>query len=217
MEGERAKSYGNKVFLNVYDLGPCITRANDLFADVLGLGGAFHVAVEVYGKEWYYSVKGIVVNEKITRHHDIHVYRQSVDMGETSMTDEEVDRHVRHEMIQHWKGAAYNDFCHNCYGFSDELLWKLVGKHHPPLIARFAKLIEPLAIGGCGSKQALPNVDILSCCGCAKKPEKVEEMHIKTSAPCPLSSFPAAEESMADPKRSRGELMLQDPHAAQAV
>ena len=50
---------GAEVFLHVYDLGDGWLTANSVSSDLLNLGGAFHVGVEVYMTEFYFGSEGV--------------------------------------------------------------------------------------------------------------------------------------------------------------
>eukprot|EP00435_Cladocopium_sp_Y103_P014314 s1121_g3.t1 len=81
------------VFLNVYDLAPVTSAVNSLLCNtVVKTFGAFHAAIEVYGAEWgFYRQQDPdlcgVCRSRQPRHHPVHVYRQSVNLGQTQLTE----------------------------------------------------------------------------------------------------------------------------------
>eukprot|EP00913_Durusdinium_trenchii_P027248 g25564.t1 len=81
------------VFLNVYDLAPATSGLNSLLCNTMvKTFGAFHAAIEVYGTEWGFyrqpepEVCGVCRSRR-PRHHPVHVYRQSVNLGQTELTE----------------------------------------------------------------------------------------------------------------------------------
>lgn len=126
------------VFLNVYDLSEDWLHANNIFVDVLRLGGAFHTGVEAHGKEWSFGQKG--VTRSTPRRHDVHVYRQSVPMGLTMCSAAEVLGIIERDLLPRWRGEDYELFRRNCCSFSDVLCRRLCGKPIPLWVNRFPKL-----------------------------------------------------------------------------
>jgi len=126
------------VFLNVYDLSEDWLHANNIFVDVLQLGGAFHAGVEVHGKEWSYGSSG--VSWIAPRSHDVHIYRQSVLIGLTMSNPVEIITKLEREVKPHWPGDDYDLFKRNCCNFSDELCQLLAGKQIPAWVNRFPTL-----------------------------------------------------------------------------
>ncbi|EER17678.1 conserved hypothetical protein [Perkinsus marinus ATCC 50983] len=119
----------NAVVLNVYDLDQGIVRLNTILA-MVGVGGAFHVGVSVFGKEYYYSgigppngpddldPSGVYWHEPT--HHDVHVYRQSVYLGSTALTERRVYELVR-RLGEFWTIGRYDLLRRNCCQFAEAL------------------------------------------------------------------------------------------------
>jgi len=125
------------VYLNVYHLNDGWTRSNHLSGDVLGLGGAFHAGLEVYGMEWSYGTDGII--RGIPREHEVHVFHESIFMGETSKSFDEVQM-ICDELEIEWHGEDYDLLEKNCCHFSDALSQELVGEPIPDWVIRFPRI-----------------------------------------------------------------------------
>ncbi|KAF4665168.1 hypothetical protein FOZ61_000127 [Perkinsus olseni] len=121
----------NAVFLNVYDLDEGVVRLNT-FMSRIGIGGAFHVGVSVFGKEYYYSgigppsapddpdtdPSGVYWHEPT--HHDVHVYRESAYLGSTALTERHVYELVR-RLGKFWTVSRYDLLRRNCCQFAEAL------------------------------------------------------------------------------------------------
>merc|ERR1712232_1537578 len=89
--------------------------------------GAFHAAVEVYGKELsFYNGKNPsncgVCSSRYPRWHPVHIYRQSINMGTTALTKPQVRDLIRWQLAPHWSCGRYDIIHCNCIHFCDELL-----------------------------------------------------------------------------------------------
>lgn len=131
------------VVLNVYDWGaaPVAQAVNKVLRPV-GVG-AFHGAVEVYGREWSYGYtqEGSGVFSCTPRGATQHRFRETVPLGETSLSRREVLA-VLHEL--EWLGCEYDILRRNCLHWCTELCRRL-GVQPPPawanvLANEFAKL-----------------------------------------------------------------------------
>eukprot|EP00419_Tripos_fusus_P000534 CAMPEP_0172680336 /NCGR_PEP_ID=MMETSP1074-20121228/16701_1 /TAXON_ID=2916 /ORGANISM="Ceratium fusus, Strain PA161109" /LENGTH=271 /DNA_ID=CAMNT_0013498655 /DNA_START=87 /DNA_END=902 /DNA_ORIENTATION=- len=119
------------VYLNVYDLKSSLTKANRVLKYV-GTG-IFHAGVEVYGVEYSYGGSdesdsedegsGLFENEE-PRQHPVHVFKQSVPMGETRLTQDEVTD-LLEELADQWLAQEYDVLNHNCTDFSAECCKRL--------------------------------------------------------------------------------------------
>jgi hypothetical protein len=114
------------VTLHIYDVtgNAVIEKANGIL-ELLGTG-AFHGAVEVYGPEWSYGGcdEGTGVASWAPMSCTAHHYRESVPMGETNLTYEEVNALIE-KLSRDWPGEDYDLLSHNCCHFSDELCQEL--------------------------------------------------------------------------------------------
>jgi hypothetical protein len=114
------------VTLHIYDVGDqqAVSQVNK-FLKPVGTG-AFHGAVEVYGKEWSYGFtdEGTGVFDCPPKGCLAHTYRESVPMGQTQLSAEEVEA-LLDELAVKWPGSEYDLLRRNCCTFSDELCSQL--------------------------------------------------------------------------------------------
>lgn len=127
----------NTILLNVYDLSSVASIPNALFCNTLmKTVGAFHATVEVHGEEWgFYRQQrpdqcGICKSRQ-TRHHPVHIYRQSMDLGSTTLNVTEVRGLLVSEMQQQWPSKRYDIVFCNCIHFCDAFLGILGAKPVP--------------------------------------------------------------------------------------
>lgn len=119
------------VFLNIFDLMAGLTMANDVLCNSsFNLMGAFHAAVEVYGEEWsFYRTPRAdacgVCRSVRPRQHPVHVYRQSLNLGVTTLEEWEVRYLIRKTLAPEWTGGKYDLLRRNCIHFCDELAIQL--------------------------------------------------------------------------------------------
>jgi len=103
------------VTLHVYDLG--VGREMQVMNTVLSRfgTGAFHCGVEVYGREWsfQYSSKGTGVFQVAPKKCNHHTYRESVSMGSTTLSEEEVFR-LLDRLQRDWPARSYEVLTRNC-------------------------------------------------------------------------------------------------------
>ena len=88
--------------------------------------GAYHAGVEVNGKEWSYgySPDNTGVFSCPPKGCKAHVYKDSLDMGETEKSKAEIES-ILDEMRGTWLGIDYDLLKKNCCIFSKELVDKL--------------------------------------------------------------------------------------------
>lgn len=139
---ERAVSCAplNAVFLNVFDLASALSIPNAILCNsTMNTIGAFHAAVEVYGEEWSFyrtprrETCGVCKSLR-PRHHPVHVYRQSVNLGTTTLRDWEVRYLIRSKLAPSWLGGSYDLLHRNCIHFCDELCLGLGVQPVPPWV-----------------------------------------------------------------------------------
>jgi len=115
-----------EVRLNIYDVGSStVQKVNTVFR-AMGVG-AFHAAVEVYGQEWSFGYRpdggsGIFCSRP--RQCDLHIYRESVVMGSTLLSELKVHE-IMKRMAKEWPGGNYDVLQRNCCHFSEEFCAKL--------------------------------------------------------------------------------------------
>uniref|UniRef100_A0A7S1FA24 PPPDE domain-containing protein n=1 Tax=Noctiluca scintillans TaxID=2966 RepID=A0A7S1FA24_NOCSC len=131
-----------EVFLHVYDLGDGWLTANSVSSDLLNLGGAFHVGVEVHMTEFYFGSEGVATC--LPKMADGHVYRETVSMGRTNLTVQQVEQLV---MQMRWNGNDYDILRHNCVSFSNAFCQRLVGCGVPSWVKRFPQAVALAATG----------------------------------------------------------------------
>eukprot|EP00929_Paragymnodinium_shiwhaense_P074168 TRINITY_DN37935_c0_g1_i1.p1 TRINITY_DN37935_c0_g1~~TRINITY_DN37935_c0_g1_i1.p1 ORF type:complete len:332 (+),score=28.17 TRINITY_DN37935_c0_g1_i1:326-1321(+) len=110
------------VTLHVYDVTSKISirRLNNV-CRLLGTG-AYHAAVEVYGKEWSYGftagygTTGVFWCEP--RECGMHQYREPIHLGYTTLTQGQV-KQVLVRLSAEWLGPQYDLLRRNCCHFSD--------------------------------------------------------------------------------------------------
>lgn len=135
---------GSQVYLNIYHLDESWSDTN-VMSTSIGLGGAFHAGVEIHGREWTYGMSGIECGEP--RSHQVHVYHDSICLGETSLTVRDVEALVR-GMRSDWHGQDYHLFENNCTTFADAFSVELVGDHIPGWVGRLPQIASQAAALG---------------------------------------------------------------------
>eukprot|EP00871_Galdieria_phlegrea_P003675 jgi/Galph1/4308/GphlegSOOS_G2958.1 len=138
-------SSSSLIVLNVYDLvHPVYTeRFQEWNNYLIYLGlGLFHSGVEVFNKEYSFGASdsyetGVFC---VTPRHTIGaIYRQSVTIGETSLTAFEV-ANVLEDIARDYPGCSYSLLYNNCNHFSNDLCIRLCGHPIPKWINRLAFL-----------------------------------------------------------------------------
>lgn len=110
------------ITLHVYDAGGTEMVKNvNSFLREFGTG-AFHSAVEVYGKEWSFGFthdgsSGIFCCPP--RRCKTHSYREALSLGDTSLSQNEVEELLA-KLALDWRGAQYDVLRRNCTHFSEE-------------------------------------------------------------------------------------------------
>lgn len=130
------------VYLNVYHLDTTWQRTNKVSGQVLGIGGAYHAGVEVYGIEWTFGADGVDFGSP--RSHPRHIYQESILMGETSFLPGDVEKIIERMSVE-WRGDDYELLEHNCCSFADALCEELVGESIPSWVDRFPILASAAA------------------------------------------------------------------------
>lgn len=133
---------GALVRLNVYHLNDSWCQSNQISSQFFGIGGAFHAGIEVHGLEWSYGDEGITCSEP--RFHQVHVFHESIPMGETDLSNDEVIRLID-DLQDEWLGEDYNMLENNCCNFSDALSQELVGEPIPAWVLRFPAIASEAA------------------------------------------------------------------------
>jgi len=127
-----SSSFRRQVWLHVYDIDAVTARLNQSILRDWNLA-AFHCGVEVCGEEWFFAWgesnrSGIMWNEP--RGHQIHIYHDSVLMGETPFSDEEI-RQLLVRIRQRWPANSYHPITRNCVTFAEEFIAELGANEEP--------------------------------------------------------------------------------------
>jgi hypothetical protein len=145
MENEFVDLPLSTVILNVYD----ITWANALLSPV-GLG-VHHTGVEVYGREYSYgrSTSGTGVFEVIPKKCAPHIFRESIVLGTTRMSQAEIQRLIV-TLSGDWQGPKYHISRKNCNVFSAMLARELLSREGrgPTDEEHYLELSPPLMFDG---------------------------------------------------------------------
>mmetsp|Transcript_11958 Transcript_11958/g.24778 ORF Transcript_11958/g.24778 Transcript_11958/m.24778 type:complete len:188 (+) Transcript_11958:123-686(+) len=116
----------HEVWLHIYDIDPVTARLNEAVLRTLNLG-AFHCGIEVLGDEWFFAwgesdSPGVTWNEP--RLHQVHIYRESLCMGETPLSEVEI-RDAIAAAMDNWPARSYHPIKRNCITFAEELAGSL--------------------------------------------------------------------------------------------
>lgn len=125
-----------QVMLNVYDL----TTAND-YTSWLGFG-IFHSGIEVHGMEYGfgahdYPISGVFEVEP--KSCPGFIFRCSVPLGYVNMHPSEFRRFIQ-SLASDYHGNTYHLIAKNCNHFTDDVAWRLTGRHIPGWVNRLARL-----------------------------------------------------------------------------
>jgi len=117
-----------EAFLHIYEVAELSGGFHTLLTS-FGTG-AFHVGVEVYGKEWSYcndplpgSGTGLDVLN-VPKNHPTHQYQETISLGATSLSPGEVKSLIK-ELELEWKAVDYNALRRNCVTFAEKFCSRL--------------------------------------------------------------------------------------------
>ncbi|MBA0633115.1 hypothetical protein Godav_001763 [Gossypium davidsonii] len=125
-----------KLVLNIYDLTPM-----NNYSYWIGFG-IFHSGVEVHGKEYGFgahdfSISGVFeVEPKCCPGFS---YRCSISLGRINMSSSDFRAFIEN-LASDYHGNTYHLISKNCNHFSDDIVYKLTGKHIPRWVNRLARL-----------------------------------------------------------------------------
>jgi len=165
------------VVLHIYDVGSA-KALSSLNSGLRVVGtGAFHGAVEVYGAEWSYGYcdEGPGVFDCPPKGCTAHSYRESVPMGQTSMSETEVKLLLK-QLEGEWPGEEYDLLRRNCCVFSDEFCKRLGVGAIPGWVTNLAGAGATL---GYHAGNALSAVQIAGIIAAARANEVDEKYKIK--------------------------------------
>lgn len=147
-QAKEAAPKGLPVFLHVYDVSQeeGIQKINRVLAhkhSPLKFGGVFHAGVEVNGLEWCFGYSGSETHPGVAcvepRGHPQHHYRQTVAMGYTRLSGEEVADIVT-QLLEEYPGQDYDLLRRNCCHFADDFARRLGVGGIPGWVMRLAKV-----------------------------------------------------------------------------
>ena len=129
------------VWLHIYDVGHAKVIRNVNAATELTVGGVFHGAIEVHGRELSFggckqNKCGIFACKP--RQCPMHTYRESVYLGDCGLAKEQVQL-ILGGLKAGWMGPTYDLLRKNCCSFSRELALELGVGEVPSWIDRLAK------------------------------------------------------------------------------
>lgn len=125
-----------QVVLNVYDLTPV-----NSYTYWFGFG-IFHSGIEVHGKEYGFGAHDFPVSgvfEVEPRSCPGFIYRASILLGRINMPPSEFRTFIECTASE-YHGDTYNLISKNCNHFTDDIAWRLTGKHIPGWVNRLARL-----------------------------------------------------------------------------
>lgn len=128
--------HGETVYLHLYDLNDTFAHMNSVSLDLLGLGGALHVGVEVLGNEWSFGMQGVSITTP--KQNQYYTYRQTVAMGRTGLKRKEVEGAIL-ALKRRWSGVEYDLLDRNCGHFCNELCQALGVGRMPSWVTRVAE------------------------------------------------------------------------------
>ncbi|CAJ1357645.1 unnamed protein product [Effrenium voratum] len=128
---------GSDVALSIYELHG--TAAVTALTQLAGLGGAFHVAVQVYWLEWSFGwcEDGSGIQALHFGSSSLGRFRQRLPLGRTPLAPEEV-LSILADMRKNWDGKSYDLLRRNCAHFSIELVRRLRVEEAPEWINALA-------------------------------------------------------------------------------
>lgn len=133
---EERAGHGESVYLHLYDLNDTFAHMNSVSLDLLGLGGALHVGVEVLGNEWSFGMQGVSITTP--KQNQYYTYRQTVTMGRTGLKRKEVEGVIL-ALKRRWTGVEYDLLDRNCGHFCNELCQALGVGRMPSWVTRVAE------------------------------------------------------------------------------
>ncbi|OLP91249.1 Desumoylating isopeptidase 2 [Symbiodinium microadriaticum] len=128
---------GSDVALSIYELHG--TAAVTALTELAGLGGAFHVGVQVYWLEWSFGwcAEGSGIQALHFGKSDLGRFRQRLPLGRTPFSPEEVLALLR-ELRRQWEGKEYDLLRRNCAHFCIEFVKRLHVEEAPDWVNALA-------------------------------------------------------------------------------
>ena len=135
------------VTLHVYDITAMGSIQGETNVQPLGTGN-FHIGIEINGVEWSYGFNELAsgVFESKPTHCEPHSYRDAIELGYTSLRDEEISEKIS-KLKDNWPGGRYDIAKNNCCSFCQALSESL-GVMMPPWILRLSSTAVDQNVSG---------------------------------------------------------------------
>ena len=135
------------VVLNVYDVSQNekVQEVND-YLKPLGLGGIFHAAIEVHGREYSFGGSphgGRGIYWYPPKECPVHHFRESIPLGDCELSKSQIKAILR-ALDPQWMASSYNLFRKNCCYFCRDLAIELGVGALPRWVYQLAQAAEPL-------------------------------------------------------------------------
>lgn len=133
--------------VHVYNLRG-VGNANDTLQS-LGLGGAYHIGIELFGVEWSYGWLASQnpssgVYAVLPMRSPVGIYRESISLGHiTTHSARDTWRLLSH-IAGRWLGTEYHPFSHNCLHFCKDICRRLGIPEPPGWTHRLADVADTL-------------------------------------------------------------------------
>lgn len=133
-------TYRADVALSVYSLKGA--SAINKFTELAGLGGAYHVGIEIFSLEWSFgwTPQGTGVHNVYSGCSEAGVFKERVLLGHTPCTPQAV-LGIIGALRDTWSGTSYDLLRRNCGHFSMELVRQLKVRDFPDWVNSLASLL----------------------------------------------------------------------------
>ena len=144
------------VRLNVYDVGrtSIVQQFNQVSVVWLGQSGLFHVAVEVYGREWSFGKTAVPTETGIfccePRANPDHNYRCTVELQPTSLSRAAIEARLR-TTADTWVGGKYDLLRKNCVHFCEQMAHMLAAGPLPQWVMKSSKAAAEMDSASAGA------------------------------------------------------------------
>lgn len=168
------------VTLHVYDVStqPTIAEINKILT-AIGTG-AFHGAVEIFGKEWSYGAaeSGTGVFCGPPKQCSAHHFRESIPLGDTKLSPPEVSDKLKN-LMEEWQGKDYDLLNKNCVTFCDTFCKQLGVEPIPKWVTNLAGAGASIQDG---AKAAASSAQAAAIIAAAKADEIDKKYKVKDKA-----------------------------------
>lgn len=139
-----ASADGPEVALSVYVLNNA--RVLNAVTELAGIGGVYHVGVDVYGLEWSFGwcEQGSGVHNVHVGCSELGLFKERVPLGRSPCSPGEIIATLD-ELRGAWAGPSYNLLQRNCVHFSGELVQRLQVRGCPAWVNSLTTFVDWLA------------------------------------------------------------------------